>query len=63
MAAAAPAAYTYVSPKTNDTYLLNTTALNFVQAELSCNDQGGHLVTYGSFEEQRDVEEVRSCVV
>jgi hypothetical protein len=55
---AAPSTYAYVSTATNNTYLLNTTSVGFVQAELSCNDQGGHLVTYGSFADQQEVEQV-----
>ena len=58
---AAPATYVYVSSKTSTTYLLNTTAVGFVQAEMSCNDQGGHLVTYANFDEQQEVEQV-GCV-
>jgi hypothetical protein len=48
----------YVSPTTSDTYILNTTASSFVAAEFACNDQGGHLVTYATFAEQQEVEQV-----
>ncbi len=48
----------YVSPTTNDTYILNTTSVGFVAAEFACNDQGGHLVTYATFAEQQEVEQV-----
>lgn len=51
----------YVSPNTNDTYILNTTSAGFVAAEFACNDQGGHLVTYASFAEQQEVEQVRAA--
>jgi hypothetical protein len=54
--AAAPGAYVYVSPKSNATYIYNNTQLNFVQAEQTCNDQGGHLVTYMDLNEQLEVE-------
>jgi hypothetical protein len=46
----------YVSPTSNNTYIYNNTLLNFVQAEQTCNDQGGHLVTYYDAAEQKEVE-------
>ena len=46
----------YVSPTTNDTYIFNNTPHNFIQAEQTCNDQGGHLVTYMNHAEQKEVE-------
>jgi hypothetical protein len=46
----------YVSPTTNQTYLLNTKLMNFSEAELYCNDNGGHLVSYLSQAEQYEIE-------
>ena len=47
-----PAMYVYVSNTTNSTYLLNTTMVNMITAQRSCNANGGHLVPYQSLEEQ-----------
>jgi hypothetical protein len=41
---------------TNNTYLLNIAPLNFIDAEESCRQSGGHLTSYHSEEEQADVE-------
>ena len=49
-------AYVYVSPVSNATYILNTTAMPFAHAAQLCNDNGGFLVSYGSVEEQAEVE-------
>ena len=38
------------------TYIINTTRLGFMEAEAACQDNGGHLVSYSSFEEQQEVE-------
>jgi hypothetical protein len=37
-------------------YVLNTTLLNWYNAEDTCMSMGGHLVSYNSIEEQLDVE-------
>jgi hypothetical protein len=50
------AAYVYVSPLTNATYILNTTATALPHAAQLCNSHGGFLVSYASVEEQADVE-------
>ena len=47
---------TYSSNVTNGTYMLNTTPANFLDAETNCRLNGGHLTSYASAEEQRDVE-------
>jgi hypothetical protein len=36
--------------------MINTTRLAFMDAEVACQDSGGHLVSYSSFEEQQEVE-------
>ncbi len=48
--------YSYTSAKSNSTYYLGTGELNALAAELACNALGGHLVSYGSAAEQREVE-------
>lgn len=50
-------AFGFVSPTSRSTYILNTTALPFVEAQYTCNIQGGHLVYYSSLEEEREVEQ------
>jgi hypothetical protein len=45
-----------VSNVTNATYILNTTKADFKSAQRSCNQAGGHLVSYVSAAEQVDVE-------
>jgi hypothetical protein len=47
---------TYTSNVTNSTYMLNTSPANFLDAETNCRLNGGHLTSYASAEEQRDVE-------
>ena len=54
---AAPNVYYYNSSKTNNTYVLNTNPMNFKSAQSFCNGQGGHLVSYKSYDEQVDVEQ------
>jgi hypothetical protein len=49
-------AYAYVSPNSLATYVLNTSRLPFVEAQATCNAQGGHLVYYDSLAEQSEVE-------
>jgi hypothetical protein len=34
------------------TYILNTNPMNFDASQAYCNDMGGHLVSYGSSQEQ-----------
>jgi hypothetical protein len=41
---------------TNHSYLLNTSMANQAAAEALCQASGGHLVSYGSLEEQQEVE-------
>jgi hypothetical protein len=48
-------AFLYISPSSRITYILNVTSLPFVDAQASCNEQGGHLVYYTSLEEQKEV--------
>ncbi len=36
--------------------MINTTSMAFMDAEMACQDSGGHLVSYSSFEEQQEVE-------
>ncbi len=45
-----------MSNVTNATYILNTTKADFKSAQRSCNQAGGHLVSYVSAAEQVDVE-------
>jgi hypothetical protein len=47
----------YTSPITNSTYTLNTSATDFAAAEALCSAKGGHLASFGSFKEQKDVED------
>jgi hypothetical protein len=54
---ASGSAYMFVSPSSRTTYVLNTTALNFVDAQYTCNEQGGHLVYYNTLDEQQEVEQ------
>ncbi len=53
---AAPGVFWYTSEITNSTYILNQFAGNFTNATSFCNDNGGHLVSYVSVEEQEEVE-------
>jgi hypothetical protein len=46
----------YVSEISKNTYVLNTTMVNFATAEQTCNDNGGHLITHASLAEQQEVE-------
>jgi hypothetical protein len=39
-------AFVFVYPKSLSTYILNTSALSFTDAQYTCNQQGGHLVYY-----------------
>jgi hypothetical protein len=52
-----PGAYVYTSSGSMNTYILNTSATNFMDAEASCNSNGGHLVYYDSADEQAEVEQ------
>jgi hypothetical protein len=52
-----PGIWHYKSPSTNYTYAFNNSAVNQQDAELGCQDAGGHLVTWTSLEEQIEVEE------
>jgi hypothetical protein len=49
---AAPGIYYWTSDMSNNTYILNQFVSNFTVAQQFCNDNGGHLVSYNSFEEQ-----------
>jgi hypothetical protein len=48
-------AYYYNSTR-GSTFIYNTTATRWQDAEQSCRDNGGHLVTHTSFKEQAEVE-------
>jgi hypothetical protein len=54
--------YVYISPSSMHTYVLNTSQQTFVEAQYTCNQQGGHLVHYGSVEEQQEVEQYFSGI-
>jgi hypothetical protein len=47
----------YVSGTSGLTYVLNTQRMDFAAAEQYCNDQGGHLASWGSSAEQTEVEQ------
>jgi hypothetical protein len=47
----------YTTPTTGNTFFLNTTASTFLEAELGCTTNGGHLAWYLSAAEQYDVEQ------
>ncbi len=47
---------TYTSGTTANTYLLNTTAATFPDAQAACKARGGNLVAFGSVFEQLEVE-------
>jgi hypothetical protein len=51
-----PFLYNHTSAKLGTTYYLDTAPLNALAAEASCMQLGGHLVSYGSAQEQREVE-------
>jgi hypothetical protein len=46
----------FTHPVNNHSYLLNTSTTNQAGAEALCQASGGHLVSYGSLQEQQDVE-------
>jgi hypothetical protein len=48
--------FNYTSKINNSTYMLNTEPMAFDGAESFCNTYGGHLVSYGSAAEQKEVE-------
>jgi hypothetical protein len=48
--------YVYVSNTTQATYILNTSMANWADAKQVCNDNGGHLVSYQTPDEQSEVE-------
>ncbi len=50
-----PAVAYFTSPLTQNSYLLNTSKADRMEAESSCIEWGGHLVSYTSKEEQNDV--------
>ena len=50
-------AWTYYSNTTRHTYVFNSTATTQQQAELGCQAAGGHLLSYTSRQEQREVEQ------
>jgi hypothetical protein len=52
----ATGAYVYVSNATNATYILNTTAADYMTAAQVCNDNGGFLAAYTGVAEQAEVE-------
>jgi hypothetical protein len=45
--AAVPGIFNYTTKTTNCTYQLNTNPMAFMDADMYCQDQGGHLVSYG----------------
>jgi hypothetical protein len=47
--------FLYISPSSRITYIFNATQLPFVEAQASCNEQGGHLVYYSNLDEQKEV--------
>jgi hypothetical protein len=38
--------FAFVYPNTGSTYILNTSMQTFTEAQYTCNQQGGHLVSY-----------------
>ena len=50
-----PSVAYYTSPLTQNSYMLNTSKADRMQAESACIEWGGHLVSYISKEEQNDV--------
>jgi hypothetical protein len=48
--------YTYTNSFSSVQYVLNTTRVNWYEAEDTCMSMGGHLISYSSIEEQLDVE-------
>jgi hypothetical protein len=48
--------YSFTSGSSGTVYLLRTEAVQFQAAEQYCNDAGGHVVSYSSAAEQREVE-------
>jgi hypothetical protein len=54
---AVPGIFTFKSNSTNKTYALNTNLLDQKAAQQVCNDMGGHLASWGSYEEQMEVEQ------
>jgi hypothetical protein len=53
---AVPSTYRYKSPSTSHSYVLNTTAATFSQAERACARLGGAPVSYHRDFEQAEVE-------
>ena len=51
-----PLTMTFTSNITQNTYMLNTSAADRNQAQESCIGMGGHVVSFTSLEEQREVE-------
>ena len=54
---AAPATFNITSAIGGSTYILSTSAASEAEAQAFCNDQGGHLASYESLEEQYEVEQ------
>jgi hypothetical protein len=48
--------FVYVSGTTQATYILNTSMASWADAQQACNDNGGHLVSYQTPDEQTEVE-------
>jgi hypothetical protein len=48
--------YRYTPAGKSTTYLLNTKAMPFRDAQGYCNAQGGHLASWASYTEQFEVE-------
>jgi hypothetical protein len=48
----------YTAEATNDTYAFVSAVVTSAAAQRSCNDLGGHLVSYVSLAEQVEVEQV-----
>ncbi len=49
-------AFVYVSNATQATYTLNTTQVTWAEAQAACNENGGHLASYVTPDEQSEVE-------
>jgi hypothetical protein len=52
---AAPGIFYYTSEISNLTYIFSQFVSNFTVAQQFCSDNGGHLISYDSKEEQQEV--------
>ena len=57
LAPAANKVFSYTSATYNTTYLINTAALSWNDAEAFCKQQGGHLACWSDTSEQAEVEQ------